>query len=44
LLPANGYFAACFRDYLSAWVLADWRRGIAAVAACANVVLKLGGV
>jgi len=25
-------------------VLADWRRGIAAVAACANVVLKLGGV
>jgi len=25
-------------------VLADWRRGIAAVAACPNVVLKLGGV
>jgi L-fuconolactonase len=25
-------------------VLADWRRGIATVAACPNVVLKLGGV
>jgi predicted TIM-barrel fold metal-dependent hydrolase len=25
-------------------VLADWRRGIAAVAACPNIVLKLGGV
>ena len=25
-------------------VLADWRRGIAAAAACPNVVLKLGGV
>jgi len=25
-------------------VLADWRRGLAAVAACPNVVLKLGGV
>ena len=25
-------------------VLADWRRGIAVVAACPNVVLKLGGV
>jgi L-fuconolactonase len=25
-------------------VVADWRRGIAAVAACPNVVLKLGGV
>ncbi len=25
-------------------VLADWRRGIAAVAACPNVVVKLGGV
>ena len=25
-------------------VLADWRRGIAAVAACPNVVMKLGGV
>jgi L-fuconolactonase len=25
-------------------VFADWRRGIAAVAACPNVVLKLGGV
>src|SRR5215218_4498458 len=25
-------------------VLADWRRGIAAVAACPNVVIKLGGV
>jgi len=25
-------------------ILADWRRGIAAVAACPNVVLKLGGV
>ena len=25
-------------------VLADWRHGIAAVAACPNVVLKLGGV
>ena len=25
-------------------MLADWRRGIAAVAACPNVVLKLGGV
>ena len=25
-------------------VLADWRRGVAAVAACPNVVMKLGGV